>query len=68
MNLATLPDEILYEISFYLDELTIWWCVREINQRMCALFSDPVYWQVRLFRKWGLKYDLDEVEIYLRSR
>ena len=50
-NLATLPVEILYEIIFYLDELTIWYCIREINQRMYALFSDQADWQVRLFRK-----------------
>ena len=67
-NLATLPVEILYEIIFYLDELTIWYCIREINQRMYAIFSDQAYWQVRLFRKCGLQYSPEEVQEYLRSR
>jgi hypothetical protein len=42
-NLATLPEVILYKISFYLDELTILYCEWEINQRMYALFSDQAY-------------------------
>ena len=67
-NLATLPEEVLYEISFHLDDLTIWYCVRYINRRMYALFSDQAYWQVRLFRKWGLQYGPEEVHEYLRSR
>ena len=42
-NLATLPVEVLYEISFYLNELTMWYCMRKINQRTYALLSDEVY-------------------------
>ncbi len=67
-NLATPSEEILYKISFHLDELTIWYCVREINQRMYALFSDQAYWQVRLFRKWGLQYGPEEVHEYVRHQ
>ena len=42
-NRKDLPEEVLFHISLYLNDITVWFILREVCRRFYTIFSERGY-------------------------
>ena len=69
MSSAWNLEEIMFHISFYLNDINVWFSLRGVCRSFHAIFSGRGYWRRWFLHRFGLDRNLKQIEeeIYLLS-
>ena len=69
MSSAWNLEEILFHISFYLNDINVWFSLRGVCRSFHAISSGRGYWRRRFLHRFGLDRNMKQIgeEIYLLS-
>ena len=62
VSLGDIPDELILNISSYLDADIIIHSLLRVNKRLNDIFNDQKYWKKRVIDRWEVNYPQVQIE------
>lgn len=62
VSLGDIPDELILNISSYLDADIIIHSLLRVNKRLNDIFNDQKYWKKRIIDRWEVNYPQVQIE------